>query len=100
MKGKRFFAAFLSVAVLFSLLFSMLVPSAQAGHVHENEETCTICATIRECIECSGSLSAAPDAIPHTAAPSLKFKRLRPKREPAFSSRRLTPVSLNVKLTD
>ncbi len=98
MKRRRFFAVTVALAVVFSLLFSVIFPSAQANHVHENEETCTICATIQDCNELFRALSTALSSDEEQETPETRFLGKDERRQRAFSARRVTPVSLKVKL--
>lgn len=100
MKAKRPIALLTAFAVLFALFFSVIFPSAQASHAHENKDTCTVCATVRECGELCASLSAAVSFEGENAAPKLRvLTRSEGGRRPLFA-RRATPVSLKVKLID
>ncbi len=98
MKRKRIAAIAVVFPVIFSLLFSVIFPSAQAGHVHENEETCTICATVRECNELSRRLSAAVISSKEETAPAVRYISGRVRKARGRHVRRATPVSLKVKL--
>lgn len=98
MKRKRILAVLVAVAVAFTVLFSVIFPSTQADHVHESDETCAICATIQECNELLSSLSAAISASEDDWAPKTHFIGESECRKRALSARRVTPVSLKVKL--
>lgn len=99
MKRKRVLAVLVAVAVAFTVLFSVIFPSTQADHVHdESGETCAICATIQECNELLSSLSAAISVSEEYRAPRTHFIGESERRKRALSARRVTPVSLKVKL--
>lgn len=98
MKRRRIFAVLIAAAVAFTVLFSVIFPSTQADHVHESDETCAICATIQECNELLSSLSAAISASEDDWAPKTHFIGESERRKRALSARRVTPVSLKVKL--
>ena len=98
MKRQHICAFLLAFAVLVSFLFSVTLPSARANHVHENEETCAICATIQECNELVRSLSTAVKSSENVTAPVVKTFVAGESKRRALSSRRATPVFLKVKL--
>lgn len=98
MKRQRICAFLLAFAVIFSFLFSVTFPSAQADHVHENEETCAICATIEECGELVRSLSTAVKSSEHIVLSAVKSFAMGESKRRALSPRQATPVFLKVKL--
>lgn len=100
MKKNKILAVLTALFILFSFFFSVLFPSAQASHVHKQEETCVICATIQECNELARSLSSAVVSSDEETALGFKFFRLHGFRIRTVFVRRRTLVSLKVKLSN
>lgn len=100
MKRRQVMALCASIIYLLTLIFSVSFIVTQTGHEHLSGEDCVICTTLRDCTE----RLHAPDAAPKTGEDTQK------KGEsfvlsllPAVrrrDSRRATPVSLRVKLTN
>lgn len=100
MKQRRMVALFTALAVFFSLIFSAVLPSAASDHVHENEETCVVCATVQECKELQRTLSTAADTSERAELPSPRGTLFRTRASAPAAGGNVTLVSLKVKLTD
>ena len=100
MKQRRMMALFTAFAVFFSLIFSAAFPPAVSDHVHENEETCVICATVQECRELQRTLSTAADTSEKTELPSLRGALFRMRAPAPVAGGNATLVKWKVKLSD
>lgn len=98
MKSQRFCAFVMVFAIMFCLFFSVTFPSVRANHVHENEETCAVCATIEECNELARFLSTAVRSSGNFTPPVVKSSVADGGRQCALFSYSETPVHLKVKL--
>ena len=100
MKRRQVMALCASIIYLLTLIFSVSFIAAQTDHEHISGEDCIICTTLRDCAE----RLHAPDAAPKTGEDTQKRgESFVLSLLPAVrrrDSRRATPVSLRVKLTN
>lgn len=100
MTRKRLLFIIATALFFLSLIFSVNFVTSQARHEHLCEENCAICVEIQSCNELLHTPSAGT-IDPETAGFCPTYRNLREGRaHDTRRTRRATPVSLKVKLTN